>query len=170
MAETIALATTPPINTAAGFPGAADVDEQNSDDRAEHGNAAEHERINHRGLISAERERADQNRADQTDGIRFENVRGHAGAIADVIADVVRDGGRIARIVFLEALLDLADEIGADVGRFGVNAAAESREHADQTRAERETDETVHGFIVTDHFGGERVENSDGEEGETDDE
>ena len=39
--------------------------------------------------------------------------------------------------------LDLADEVGADVGRLRVDAAAEPREDRDQRAAEREADEIV---------------------------
>ena len=84
---------------------------------------------------SCQGERADENGADQADGVGLENVRRHAGAVAHVVADVVRDGGRIARIVFVEVALDLADQVRADIRRFGVDAAAESRENADQARA-----------------------------------
>ena len=117
---------------------AADVDEKNSDDRAEHGNAAQDKWINDGGRISGKRERSHENRADQADRVSFENVRRHAGAIAHVIADVVRDRGRVPRIVFFEIALDFAHEIGAHVGGFRVNAAAESREDADETRTKRQ--------------------------------
>ena len=100
----------------------------------------------------AERERADQDRADQADRVGFENVRRHAGAIADVIAHVIRDRRRIARIVFFEIALDFADQIGADVRGLGVNAAAKPREHADQTRPERQTDQALHRHVVADPY------------------
>src|SRR5207237_1353119 len=88
------------------------------------------------------RERAHQNRADQTDRVSFKNVCRHAGAIADVVANVVCDRGRITRIVFFETLLNFADQICSDIGCFGVNATAESREDADQARTEGETNQT----------------------------
>ena len=50
------------------------------------------------------------------DGVGLEQVGGHAGAVADVVADVVGDHGRVARVVLGDARLDLADEVGADVG------------------------------------------------------
>jgi hypothetical protein len=64
-----------------------------------------------------------------------------AGAVADVVADVVGDDSGIARIVLGDAGFDLAHEVGADVGRFGEDAAAEAGEHRDQRAAEREPDE-----------------------------
>ena len=69
------------------------------------------------------------------------------GAVADVVADVVRDHGRVARVVLGDARLDLADEVGADVGRLRVDAAAESREHRDERAAEREPDQVVDGGL-----------------------
>ena len=65
------------------------------------------------------------------------------GAVADVVADVVRDHGRVARVVLGDAGLDLPDEVGADVGGLGVDAAAEAREDRDERAAEREPDEVV---------------------------
>ena len=102
--------------------------------------------------VVRERQGADQDRADQTDRVGLENVGRHAGAIADVIAHVIRDRGWIARIVFFEIAFDFADQIRADVRRFGVNATAESRENADQARAQRQADQTAHRSIVADHF------------------
>ena len=167
MAETSALRHTPPISSRAGF-GAAQVDKKNAADRAEDGNAAEDKRIDDRRRRRREGQGADQNRADQADRVGFENVRGHAGAIAHVIAHVVGDRGRIARVVFLEVAFDLAHQIGADVRGLGVNAAAESRENADQTRAQREADQTVHRSVVADHVARHAVKNADGEERQAD--
>ena len=53
---------------------------------------------------------------DQRDGVGLEQVGGHAGAVADVVADVVGDHRRVARVVLGDAGLDLADQVGADVG------------------------------------------------------
>ena len=70
------------------------------------------------------------------------------GAVADVVAHVVGDHGRVARIVLGDVRLDLADEVGADVGALGEDAAAEAREHRDQRAAEREADQRV-GLVVS---------------------
>ena len=37
-------------------------------------------------------------------------------AVADIVADIVGDGGRFARIVLGDAGFHLADEIAADIG------------------------------------------------------
>ena len=44
--------------------------------------------------------------------------------------------GRVARVVLGDAGLDLADEVGADVGGLRVDAAADTREERDRRRAE----------------------------------
>ncbi len=93
------------------------------------------------GERRAEHEMAEQHRRGRRDDVRLEQVGGHAGAIADVVADVVGDDGRIARIVFRNARFDFTDEVGADVGGFREDTAAETREHGDQRAAEREADQ-----------------------------
>ena len=84
---------------------------------------------------------AEQHRGRRRDDVGLEEIGGHAGAIADVVADVVGDHGRVARIVFGDAGFDFADEVGADVGGLGEDAAAETGEDRDQRAAEREADQ-----------------------------
>ena len=52
--------------------------------------------------------------------------------------DVVGDGGGVARVVLGDALLDLADQVGADVGGLGEDAAADPHEHCQHGGAEAE--------------------------------
>ncbi len=75
---------------------------------------------------------------DQRHRVRLEQVGGHAGAVADVVTDVVGDGRRVAGVVLGDALLDLADQVGADVGRLGEDAAADPHEHGQQGGTEAE--------------------------------
>ena len=75
--------------------------------------------------------------------IGLEQVGRHARAVADIVADIVGDGRRVARIVLGNAGFDLADEIGADVGALGEDAAAETGEDRDQRGAEAERDQRV---------------------------
>ena len=51
--------------------------------------------------------------------------------------------GRVARIVLGNAGFDLADQVGADVGALGEDAAAETGEDRDQRGAEAERDQRV---------------------------
>ena len=89
----------------------------------------------------AHHQAAQQHGGDQRHGVGLEQVGGHAGAVADVVADVVGDHRRIARIVLRNAGLDLADEVGADVRALGEYAAAQAREDRDQRAAEGEADQ-----------------------------
>src|SRR5262249_16260983 len=75
---------------------------------------------------------------DDGDLVAFENVCGHSGAVADVVTDVVGDGRGVARVVFGNIFLDLADQIGADVGGFGVNTATDAHEKGEQGSTEAE--------------------------------
>ena len=84
---------------------------------------------------------AEDQRGDDRDLVGLEQVGGHAGAVADVVADVVGDRGGVARVVLGDPGLDLADEVGADVGRLGEDAAADTHEQSDERGAEAEADE-----------------------------
>ena len=62
------------------------------------------------------------------DRVGLEQVGRHPGAVADVVAHVVGDHCRVPRIVLRNPGLDLADEVGPDVGRLRIDAAAEASE------------------------------------------
>ena len=87
--------------------------------------------------------RAQNHRPDIFRRRRFENVRPTARAIADIVADKVRNYRRVARIVFGNACLDLADQVRAHIRGFGIDAAAQLREERYQRRAESETHQLV---------------------------
>ena len=91
--------------------------------------------------VRAEGEDADEHRGDGGDDVGLEEVGGHAGAVADVVADVVGDDGRVAGIVLGDTGLDLADEVGAHVSGLGEDAAAETSEDRDERTTEAEADE-----------------------------
>ena len=108
--------------------------------------AADRQRIDHRrdGQVRAgEEDRREHHGGDHGHRVRLEQVGRHAGAIADVVADAVGDRRRVAGIVLRYAGLDLADEIAADVGALGEDAAAETGEDRDQRSAEAERDQRV---------------------------
>ena len=112
------------------------ADEPGADDRRDDADGAQHQRVEHEheirfaaGLVE---QAAEQHGRHGRDRVGLEEVGRHARAIADVVADVVRDDRRVARIVFRNAGLELADEVGTDVGGLGVDATAESGEHRDQ--------------------------------------
>ncbi len=70
--------------------------------------------------------------------VALEQVRAHAGDVAHVVAHVVGDDSRVAGIVLGNTRLDLAHEVGADVGGLRVDAAADTREQRDRGGAQRE--------------------------------
>ena len=121
------------LQTALALAGPGDVD---TDDGGEHADGRHDQREEQ--ALQAERGGAQDQRGDQHHGVGLEQVRGHARAVADVVADVVRDGGGVARVVLRDALLDLADQVGAHVGGLGEDSAADPHEHREQGRAEAE--------------------------------
>ena len=94
-------------------------------------------------MRAVEEDRGEHHGRDHRHRIGLEEVRGHAGAVADIVADVVGDGGGVARIVLGNAGFDLADEVAADVGALGEDAAAETGEDRDERGAEAERDQRV---------------------------
>ena len=156
------------------------LDEIAADDRRQDREAAQHERIGDRDLrLHRHQQCAQQHRRDDRHRIGLEQVGRHARAVADVVADVVGDHRRIARVVFRDARLDLADEVGADVRALGEDAAAKAREDRDQRTAEREADErldrVVQSFLhqvrrAVGRTHEEPVEAGDAEQTEADDE
>ena len=123
---------------------------ERSDDRGEDRDAAEDERIERdlAGEVGGEGEHSEQHHRDRGHGVGLEQVGRHAGAVADVVADVVGDHRGVARVVLGDPRLDLADEVGADVGRLGEDSAAEPREDRDQRATEAEADQRVDGLLV----------------------
>ncbi|MNI28248.1 hypothetical protein D3C73_820160 [compost metagenome] len=106
---------------------------QRADDRSDDRHTAQHQRIQHRiGAGLGQHQAAQQHGGDHGDRIGFKQVGGHAGAVADVVTDVVGDHRRVARVVLGNARFDLADQIGADIGPLGEDAAAQAREDRDQ--------------------------------------
>ncbi len=99
----------------------AELDEERADDRGDDAGAANRERIEHPadariGWFSTKKDRREHHGGDDSHRIGFEQIGRHAGAVTDVITDVIGDGCRVARLVFRNAGFDLADEVGADVG------------------------------------------------------
>ena len=115
---------------------------------------------------------AEEHDRDERDGVGLEEVGGHARAVADVVADVVRDHGGVARVVLGDPGLDLADEVGADVGSLGVDAAAEAGEDRDQRASEGKTDQMLGRAVLAlvEPLDEDSVVAGDAEQAEPDDE
>ena len=123
-----------------------------ADDRRHDAGAADGERIKHQDRevwLTGKEDGGENHRRHDGDGIGFKKVRRHAGAVADVVADVVGNRCRIARIVFGYAGFDLADKIATDVGALREDAAAETGEDRNQRGAETERDERVDDVAAT---------------------
>ena len=98
--------------------------------------------------LAVEEDRGEHHRRDDGHRVGLEEVGRHAGAVADIVADIVGDRRGVARIVLRDAGLDLADEVAADVGALGEDAAAETGEDRDQRGAEAERDQRVDDFAA----------------------
>ena len=148
------------------------ADRKGADDRRDDRDAADHQWIQRDASGLVEREHAEQDHRDGRDGVRLEQVGRHAGAVADVVADVVGDRRRVTRVVLGDARLDLADEVGAHVGGLGEDPAAESREHRDQRATEAEPDQGIDGSLwaVVEHRRQRAVVAGDADQRQSDDE
>ena len=71
--------------------------------------------------------------------VRLEDVGPHPGHVAHVVAHEIGERRGVSRIVLGNAGLHLADEIGAHVGRFGIDSAAHACKEGNRTGAHRET-------------------------------
>ena len=149
---------------------APDACEVRPDHRREDRDAAERERVEPQ--LAGREGGAEQHHGDGGDRVGLEQVGGHAGAVADVVAHVVGDHGRVARVVLGDPGLDLADEVGADVGGLREDAAAETGEDRDERAAEREPDQVVDGRLraVAEPVREDPVVAGDAEQAEADDE
>jgi len=121
----------------------------------------------HQALL-AERRTAQDERRHQRDGVRLEQVGRHPGAVAHVVPDVVCDRRRVARVVLRDALLDLSDEVCADVRRLGEDAAAHPHEHCQQCSAEPEALEDAGGSRAEDQSNDGGTEQPEADDAHTD--
>ncbi len=107
----------------------AEFDEQRPDDRRHDTGCTNGERIHHHRteiVLIREEDAGENHGGDNRDGVGLEQVGGHTGTVADVIADVVGNRCGVAWIVLGNAGLDLADEVGADVRTLRKDAASET--------------------------------------------
>ena len=110
---------------------------------------------------AAVRRRAQDQRGHQRDLVGLEQVGRHARAVADVVADVVGDRRGVARVVLGDALLDLAHEVGAHVGRLREDAAAHPHEHREQRATEPEAHQHARGVLLVDQQDHGRAEQAE---------
>ena len=135
--------------------------EECADQGGDYAHAGDEEGQDDAGAVGDDR--AERGGSDNRAAIALKQVRAHAGHVADIVTHVVGDDRGIARVVFGDALLDFADEVSADVGGFGVDAAADTGEEGDRTGAKTEAGDVAHVAIE------EEVEDRHAEQAETDD-
>ena len=110
------------------------ADRENTDDGKDDSNTGnDHRSVDAHHHIGGSQLSGNQRKSGAESGCRknrsavgFVKVGAHTGNVADVVTDIVRDGGRVAGIVFRNAGFDFADQVGADVSRFRVDAAADT--------------------------------------------
>jgi hypothetical protein len=140
-------------------------DGEDPDDRRDHADRSDEQREHHaddRALRGpGERRGAEDQRRDQRDLVGLEQVGRHARAVADVVADVVRDRRGVSRVVLGNALLHLADQVGADVRGLGEDAAAHPHEHREQRAAEPEADQHAGRVLLEDQQDHGRAEQAE---------
>ena len=124
------------------------LDEEGADDRGDDRRCAQRQRVDDGGVARILHDQtAQQHGGHQRDGVGLEQIGRHTGAVTDVVTDVVGDGGRVARIVLGDALLDLADEVSADVSGLGEDTATNTHEHREHCSTETKTFEN--GWSIT---------------------
>ena len=105
----------------------AGLDEEGADDRGKDADRGERHRDSHAHHAEAGgngKRRGGETRA----RVGLVEVGAHARHVTDIVPDVIGDDGRVAGVVLGDAGLNLADEVGADVGRLGEDAAADAGE------------------------------------------
>ena len=125
------------------------LDAVRADDRADHADGANQEREDHADVTEAGHPQ--DHRGDDRHLVALEDVGGHSGAVADVVADVVGDRRRVSRVVLGDARFDLAYKVGTHVGRLGEDAAADPHEQGQQRAAEPEAKQDFVGVLAIGH-------------------
>ena len=82
----------------------------------------------HRGAVGKEGRCTQRHGGEDGAAVALVQVGAHAGHVTYVVAHVVGDGGGVAGVVLRDVLLDLAHDVGAYVGRLGIDAAAHTGE------------------------------------------
>ncbi len=104
-----------------------------ADNRGDHRDAAQRQRVSSSiGAVARQGECTQQHGGDHCHCIGFEQVGSHAGAVADVVANVVSDHRRVARVILGNAGLDLAHKVGAHIRALGEDATTQTRKDRDQ--------------------------------------
>ena len=82
----------------------------------------------HVGAIGKEGRCAQGHGGQDAAAVAFVQVGAHIGHVAHVVTYVIGNGGGVAGVVFRDVLLHFAHDVGAYIGRFGIDAASHTRE------------------------------------------
>ena len=139
--------------------------EEDADDRKHDAHGSDQHRRQHGAQLHGHPVRRSEGGGSESRGgeyraaVAFVKVGAHAGHVAHVVAHIVGDGRGIARVVFGNSRLDLAHEVGAHVGRLGIDAAADAREerlrrsaHAEGQHGGRDDDEFLRSGDIDEIF------------------
>ena len=99
-------------------------------------------------FLRREGDHAQRNGGDNGAYIGFEQICPHARDVAHVIAHVIRDDRRVARIVLRNSGLHLAYKVRAHIRRLRIDAAADARKQRDGGGAEAEAGQ--HTYVLRD--------------------
>ena len=114
------------------------ADEERADDGAENAHGGHQHRHGHGAEAAAEGGHTQRGGGDDGADVGLVQVGAHAGHIAHVVAHVIGNGGGVAGIILRDAGFDLADQVGADVGRLGEDTATHTGEQRHRGRAHTE--------------------------------
>ena len=90
-------------------------------------------------------------RGEDGTAIGLVEVRSHSGDVAHIVAHVVGDGRRVARVVFRDIGFDFSDQVRPDIGGFGIDTAPDAGKeslrgsaHAERDHGGRDVDQLLH--------------------------
>ena len=80
--------------------------------------------------------------------IRLENVGCHAGAVSNVVSNVVCNRGWVSRVVLWDARFNLTDKVGANVGSLREDATTDAHEERGEGATKSKPDQEL-GCVFT---------------------
>ena len=151
--------------------GGAQLDEEGTDHRGDDAGAANNQRIQHHLAgqygIAREEDRGQDHSGHDGHRIGLEQISRHAGAVANIVAHVIGDGGGVAGVILGDAGLDLAHQITADIGALGEDATAKTGEDGDQRCAKAQAHQGINKFTARNtHFQQHRISDRHAQQGQ----
>ena len=134
------------VQAGLGIAALLDRDHEGAEDRDDDARARDDEgQGDEDRIVDARHEDAGAQHHGTEDGahVGFEEVGAHSRHVAHVVAHVIGDGGRIEGMVLGNPRLYLAHQVGAHVGRLGVDSPAHAGEEGDGRSTQREAGDDV---------------------------